>query len=65
MSDSTIVFALIGIVGILMASNKVRFDAIALSVVLALILADVLDVRVALSGFGSPIALVTPLVFPY
>ncbi|MGI9259943.1 MAG: SLC13 family permease, partial [Gammaproteobacteria bacterium] len=58
MSDSTFVLALIGIVAILMVSNKVRFDVIALSVVMALILGDVLTVGAALSGFGSSIVVV-------
>ena len=63
MSDSTYVFALIGIVAILMVSNRFRFDAIALSVVIVLILGDVLTVREALSGFGSSIVVVIAGLF--
>ncbi|MGI9247601.1 MAG: SLC13 family permease [Woeseiaceae bacterium] len=58
MSDSTFVFCLVGAAAILMASNRVRFDVIALSVVLALILSEVLTVPAALSGFGSSIVVV-------
>ena len=58
MSDSTFVFCLIGIAAVLMASNRVRFDAIALSVILSLILSGVLTVPAALSGFGSSIVVV-------
>lgn len=38
-----------------MASNKVRFDLVALLVVLALILSSTLTVNEALAGFGSPV----------
>lgn len=55
MSDSTLVFGLIGIAAILMASNRVRYDVVALLVVVALIMSGVLSVGAALSGFGSPV----------
>jgi di/tricarboxylate transporter len=54
-SDTTTVFCLIGIAAVLMASNRVRFDLVALLVVVALILSGVLSVEAALSGFGSPV----------
>jgi len=55
--DTTFVFALIGIAAALMASNRVRFDIVALLVVLALILSEVLTVGEALAGFGSPVVI--------
>ena len=50
-------FALIGVAAILMASNKVRFDIVALMVVLALMLSGVLTVGEALAGFGSTVVI--------
>ena len=40
-----------------MASNRVRFDIVALLVVLALMLSGVLSVSEALSGFGNPVVI--------
>jgi len=57
MSNSTFVFILIGVASLMMASNRVRFDVIALLVVLALMLSGVLSVGEALSGFGSPVVI--------
>lgn len=57
MSDSAFVFCIIGAAAALMASNRVRFDVVALLVVLALILGDVLSVGSALSGFGSSVVI--------
>ena len=51
------VLALIVISAVLMASNKLRFDVIALMVVLALILSGILSVREALAGFGSSVVI--------
>ncbi len=51
------VFALIGVAAILMASNRVRFDIVALLVVLALMLSGVLSVGQALAGFGSSVVI--------
>lgn len=56
-SDSSFVFVLIGVTAALMASNKVRFDIIALLVVLALMLSGVLTVGESLSGFGSSVVM--------
>jgi di/tricarboxylate transporter len=50
-------FALIGVAAILMASNKVRFDIVALLVVLALMLSGILSVGEALAGFGSAVVI--------
>jgi di/tricarboxylate transporter len=51
------VFGLIVFVAIAMASGRIRFDIIALLVVLALMLSGVLTVGQALSGFGSPVVI--------
>ena len=56
-SESTFVFALIAVTASLMASNKVRFDIVALMVVLALMLSGVLTVGEALAGFGSSVVM--------
>ena len=56
-SDSSFVFALIAVTAALMASNKVRFDIVALMVVLALMLSGVLTVGEALAGFGSSVVM--------
>ena len=56
-TDMIFVFALIGVAGILMASNRVRFDIVALLVVLALMLSGVLSVGQALAGFGSSVVI--------
>ncbi|MDJ0893065.1 MAG: SLC13 family permease [Gammaproteobacteria bacterium] len=51
------VFAVIGVAAVLMASNRVRFDMVALLVVLALMLSGTLSVGEALSGFGSSVVI--------
>lgn len=57
------VFALIGAVVVLMASNRVRYDLIALLVVLALMLSQVLSVSEALAGFSnSTVVLIAALL---
>ncbi|WP_420332929.1 SLC13 family permease [Roseibium sp.] len=56
-SDAAFVFALIGVAAVLMASNRVRYDLVALMVVLALVLGNVLTVGQALSGFGSSVVI--------
>ena len=58
MSGETIfIFVLVGVTAVLMASNRIRFDVIALLVVLALILSGVLTVPEALAGFGSSVVI--------
>jgi len=57
-SDTTFVFVLIGVVAVLMASNRVRFDMVALFVVLALMLSGVLTVSEALSGFSNSVVII-------
>ena len=51
------VFALIGVAAVLMASNRIRFDIVALLVVIALMLSGVLSVGEALAGFGSSVVI--------
>jgi hypothetical protein len=51
--EASFVFSLVGIVAVLMASNRVGFDIVALPVVLALML----SVSEALSGFGNPVVI--------
>ena len=51
------VFALIAAAALLMASNRVRYDMIAICVVLALILTNVLPVNAALAGFGNSVVI--------
>jgi di/tricarboxylate transporter len=55
LSDANIVFVIVGVTAVLMASNRLRFDIIALLVVLALVLTGILSVDEALAGFGSPV----------
>ena len=55
--DSLFVFGLIGIAAVLMASNRVRYDLVALIVVVALVLGNILTVGQALSGFGSSVVI--------
>ncbi len=57
MNEAAFVFALIGVAGALMASNRVRFDVVALLVVLALMLSGVLSVGESLAGFGSSVVI--------
>ena len=55
--EAGFVFALIAVAATLMASNRVRFDVVALLVVVALMLSGVLTVGEALAGFGNPIVI--------
>lgn len=56
-TDTHIVFAIVLVTALAMASNRLRFDIIALLVVLALVLTGILSVDEALSGFGSPVVI--------
>jgi di/tricarboxylate transporter len=56
-ADTLFVFVLIAVAAALMASNKLRFDIIALPVVIALMLSGVLTVSEALAGFGSSVVM--------
>ena len=55
--DTFFVLALIAVAAALMASNRVRFDIVALLVVLALMLSGVLTVGESLAGFGSSVVI--------
>ena len=55
--EASFVFVLIAVAGVLMASNLVRFDIVALLVVLALMLSGVLTAGEALAGFGSSVVI--------
>ena len=57
MQDAYLVFTLIGAIAIAMATNKVRYDFLALVVVLALSLSGVITVGQAFSGFGHPVVI--------
>jgi len=51
------VFALVAAATLLMASNRVRYDMIALLVVLSLMLSGILSVSEALGGFGNSVVI--------
>ncbi len=53
--EAAFVFALIAVAALAMASNRVRYDVVALLVVLSLMLSGVLSVGEALAGFGSSV----------
>jgi di/tricarboxylate transporter len=55
--ERSFVFGLIAFVAVAMASNRIRFDMVALLVVLALMLSGVLTVGEAVAGFGSPVVI--------
>ena len=57
LSDTTFVFVLIAATAALMASNRVRFDIVALMVVVVLMLSGILTVPEALAGFGSSVVM--------
>lgn len=63
LSDSTLVFLLIGVAAAMMASNRVRFDFVALLVVVVLIVSGVLSVSEALSGFSNTAVIVVAGLF--
>ena len=53
--EANIVFVILGIAALAFASGRIRFDVVALLVVLALMLTGVLTPREALAGFGDPV----------
>lgn len=55
--DTLFIFVLVGVAAALMASNRIRFDIVALLVVIALILSGTLSVAEALAGFGNPVVI--------
>lgn len=56
-SDMLFVFGLLAVVAVAMASNRVRFDIIALLVIIALSLSGILSVNEALAGFGNSVVI--------
>ena len=56
-TEAAFVFGLIAVAAAAMASNRIRFDVVALLVVVALILSGVLSVGDALAGFGSSVVI--------
>jgi len=63
-NEATFVVAISAVAAVLMASNRVRFDIVALLVVMALMLSGVLSIGEALACFGSSVvALVAGLQF--
>ncbi|WP_170516981.1 SLC13 family permease [Ruegeria atlantica] len=56
-NEAGFVFALIAVAGVLMASNRVRYDFVALIVVLALALSGTLTIGESLSGFGNSVVI--------
>jgi di/tricarboxylate transporter len=56
-TEAIFVFVLIAAAAGLMASNRVRYDFVALLVVIFLIVSGTLSVGEALSGFGSPVVI--------
>lgn len=56
-NEAGFVFALIVVAGVLMASNRVRYDFVALIVVLALALSGTLTIGESLSGFGNSVVI--------
>ncbi|MEM8572670.1 MAG: SLC13 family permease [Pseudomonadota bacterium] len=62
-SDASLVFYLIGLAAILMASNRVRYDLIALLVLVTLALTGILTPAEAVSGFGATIIIMVAGLF--
>ena len=56
-SEIVFIFVLILVAGALMASNRIRFDIVALLVVIVLMLSGILTVGEALAGFGSSVVI--------
>ena len=56
-NEAGFVFVLIAVAGALMASNRVRYDFVALIVVIALALSGTLTIGESLSGFGNSVVI--------
>ena len=57
MAESTFVFLLIGLAVVLFIHGKIRYDIVALLVVIILAVSGILDERDVLAGFGNPIVI--------
>ena len=55
--EAATVFGILGVAAVLFASGRMRLDIVAMLVVLALMLTEVLTPREALAGFGDPVVL--------
>ncbi len=62
-SDATLVFYLIGLTAVMMASNRVRYDLIALLVLVTLALTGILTPTEAVAGFGATIIIMVAGLF--
>ncbi|AHM02772.1 putative transport protein [Roseibacterium elongatum DSM 19469] len=62
-SDATLVFYLMGVAAIMMASNRVRYDLIALFVLVTLALSGILTPSEAVAGFGATIIIMVAGLF--
>jgi di/tricarboxylate transporter len=62
-SDATLVFYLMGIAAVMMASNRVRYDLIALFVLVTLALSGILTPAEAVAGFGATIIIMVAGLF--
>ncbi len=61
--DALFVFGLLAVAVILFASDRLRPDVVALLIILALILGDILPVSQAVAGFGDPLVLLIAGLF--
>lgn len=62
-SDANLVFYLIGLTAVMMASNRVRYDLIALLVLCTLALTGILTPTEAVAGFGATIIIMVAGLF--
>ncbi len=62
-NESLFVFALLGLTIVLFASNRLRVDVVALLIITAFILSDVLTLQEAVAGFGNPTVLLIAVLF--
>lgn len=62
-NDSLFVFALLGLTIVLFASNRLRVDVVALLIITAFILNDVLTLQEAVAGFGNPTVILIAVLF--
>jgi len=62
-NDSLFVFGLLAIAIVLFASNRFRVDVVALLIITAFILSDVLTLQEAVAGFGNPTVILIAVLF--
>lgn len=62
-NDSLFVFALLALTIVMFASNRLRVDVVALLVIAAFILSDVLTLQEAVAGFGNPTVILIAVLF--